>query len=54
MLSKSAVHHYDGNNVELGKDSKTFISLGTACGKDYRVSALTVLDPGDSDILEAV
>ncbi len=41
MLSKCAVHHYVGNNSELG----------TACGKYYRVSMLSVTDPGDSDIL---
>jgi len=41
MLSKCAVHHYIGNNSELG----------TACGKYYRVSVLSVTDPGDSDIL---
>lgn len=30
MLSKTGVHHYNGNNVDLG----------TACGKLHRVSAL--------------
>lgn len=41
MLGKCAVHHYVGNNSELG----------TACGKYYRVSMLSVTDAGDSDIL---
>jgi len=41
MLSKTGVHHYTGNNVDLG----------TACGKLHRVSVLTVTDPGDSDII---
>lgn len=41
MLAKCAVHHYTGNNSELG----------TACGKYYRVSVLAVTDTGDSDIL---
>jgi large subunit ribosomal protein L30e len=44
MLSKSQVHHFDGNNIELG----------TACGKMYRVAVMVVSDPGDSDILEVV
>eukprot|EP00218_Dolichomastix_sp_CCMP3274_P013589 CAMPEP_0170137566 /NCGR_PEP_ID=MMETSP0033_2-20121228/4253_1 /TAXON_ID=195969 /ORGANISM="Dolichomastix tenuilepis, Strain CCMP3274" /LENGTH=110 /DNA_ID=CAMNT_0010373451 /DNA_START=48 /DNA_END=380 /DNA_ORIENTATION=+ len=44
MLSKTTVHHYSGNNVELG----------TACGRYYRVSCLSITDPGDSDILKAV
>eukprot|EP01034_Spumella_vulgaris_P032881 gene32881-40594_t len=41
MLAKCAVHHYAGNNSDLG----------TACGKFYRVSMVTVTDSGDSDIL---
>ncbi|KAL3688721.1 hypothetical protein R1sor_015030 [Riccia sorocarpa] len=36
MLSKTGVHHYSGNNVDLG----------TACGKDYRVCSLSITDPG--------
>ena len=41
LLAKCNVHHYAGNNSELG----------TACGKFYRVSMVTVIDSGDSDIL---
>ena len=41
MLAKCGVHHYTGNNSELG----------TACGKYYRVSVVAVTDIGDSDIL---
>lgn len=41
MLAKCQVHHYNGNNTDLG----------TACGKFYRVSMASVLDAGDSDIL---
>ncbi|OAA54787.1 60S ribosomal protein [Niveomyces insectorum RCEF 264] len=41
MLSKTSVHHFSGNNIELG----------TACGKMFRCSTMAVLDPGDSDIL---
>lgn len=36
MLAKTGVHHYSGNNIELG----------TACGKYYRVCTLAIIDPG--------
>lgn len=42
MLSKTGVHHYTGNNIDLG----------TACGKYFRVNCLSVIDPGDSDIID--
>ncbi|KAL7747692.1 60S ribosomal protein L30 [Sorochytrium milnesiophthora] len=42
MLSKTHVHHYEGNNIELG----------TACGKYFRVGVLSITDPGDSDIIK--
>ncbi|RKF81525.1 60S ribosomal protein L30 [Golovinomyces cichoracearum] len=41
MLSKTNVHHFAGNNIELG----------TACGKLFRCSTMAILDAGDSDIL---
>ena len=44
VLAKSDVHHFDGNNLELG----------TALGKLFAVSAMVISDPGDSDILESV
>ncbi|XP_073145686.1 large ribosomal subunit protein eL30 [Henckelia pumila] len=44
MLSKVVVHHFNGNNVDLG----------TACGKYFRVSCLSILDPGDSDIIKSL
>lgn len=43
MLTKTQVHHYSGSNVELG----------TACGKYFRVGVLSVIDAGDSDIVES-
>ncbi|KAH8098213.1 ribosomal protein [Aureococcus anophagefferens] len=43
MLSKCQVIHYNGSNVDLG----------TACGKYFKVSMLTVIDPGDSDIVRS-
>lgn len=41
MLAKTGVHYYSGDNVDLG----------TACGKYFRVSTLSIIDPGDSDII---
>lgn len=42
MLSRTNVHHYSGNNIVLG----------TACGKYFRCSCLSITDAGDSDIIE--
>lgn len=44
MLGKVILHSFSGNNVDMG----------TAMGKLYRVSAMTILDAGDSDILETL
>jgi len=41
MLAKTQVHHYSGDNS----------ALGTACGKLFNVSVLSIIDQGDSDIL---
>ncbi|KAJ3199452.1 60S ribosomal protein L30 [Entophlyctis luteolus] len=41
MLSKTSVHHYSGNNIDLG----------TACGKYFRVGVISIIDAGDSDII---
>ncbi|KAL9260778.1 Large ribosomal subunit protein eL30-like protein [Drosera capensis] len=43
MLGKVDVHHYNGNNVELG----------TACGKLFRVCCLSIMAAGDSDIIKS-
>ena len=44
MLAKTSVHHYAGNNADLG----------TACGKLYRVGVLSIQDAGDSDIVKTL
>ena len=44
MLAKTGVHYYSGDNV----------ALGTASGKYFRVSTLSITDPGDSDIIRSV
>ncbi|KAB5525680.1 50S ribosomal protein L30e-like protein [Coniochaeta sp. 2T2.1] len=41
MLAKTSVHHFNGNNIELG----------TALGKLFRCSTMAIIDAGDSDIL---
>ena len=41
MLAKTQVHHYTGDNT----------ALGTACGKHFNCSVLSITDAGDSDIL---
>merc|ERR1712010_61641 len=43
MLSKANVHHYSGTNNDLG----------TACGRYFAVSCLSIVEAGDSDILHA-
>ena len=44
MLSKTTVHHYVGGNHELG----------TAAGRYFGVSMVTITDAGDSDILRSL
>ncbi|KAL6865621.1 60S ribosomal protein L30 [Amphichorda felina] len=41
MLSKAPIHHFSGNNLELG----------VSCGKMFRCGTMAILDAGDSDIL---
>jgi len=41
MLSKTTVHHFAGTNV----------ALGTAAGKLFRVGVMTIIDQGNSDLL---
>jgi large subunit ribosomal protein L30e len=36
-----SIHIYEGSSMQLGK----------ACGKPFLISALAVIDPGESDIL---
>jgi len=40
MLNKSLIHHFHGNNTDLG----------IACGKLFKCSCLGVIDPGDTDL----
>lgn len=43
-LSKTRVYHFKGSNSDLG----------TACGKFFRVSMMSVVDQGDSDLLSTL
>jgi large subunit ribosomal protein L30e len=40
------------SNIPMIIYNGTSIDLGAACGKPFMVSALTVREPGDSDILK--
>ena len=59
-LAKSQIEYYSmlsaskenpGTKVHLYSGSNN--DLGTACGRYFRVSMVTINDPGDSDILTA-
>jgi large subunit ribosomal protein L30e len=39
-------------NIKLVKFEGNSIELGAVCGKPYSVSALSIIDPGNSKILE--
>ena len=43
-VAKVPMVRFSGSNLELG----------TVCGKPFSVSALTVLEAGDSDILDSI
>merc|ERR1711904_646113 len=42
MLTKTGIHNFSGNNVDLG----------TVCGKFFRICSMSITDPGDSDIIK--
>ena len=44
MLAKTGVHHYHGNNIELGTDVKSTTEVFT----------LAMIDPDDSDIIRSM
>ncbi|CAI5993542.1 unnamed protein product [Closterium sp. NIES-65] len=70
MLSKTGVHHYSGSKCTTTRalarfslaplshhvptDAADNVDLGTACGKFFRVSALSITDAGDSDIIRSM
>jgi large subunit ribosomal protein L30e len=42
------------SNIPITIYPGTSLDLGRICGKLFRISALTIRDPGDSDILKMV
>uniref|UniRef100_A0A0A9Y7T0 Large ribosomal subunit protein eL30 n=1 Tax=Lygus hesperus TaxID=30085 RepID=A0A0A9Y7T0_LYGHE len=44
LLSKCIVYTHNGNNNDLG----------TACGRLFPISVLSIIDPGDSDIVDVL
>ncbi|CAD5314595.1 unnamed protein product [Arabidopsis thaliana] len=55
MLAKVGVHHYNGTLLILCSKTDLYnVDLGTACGKYFRVSCLSIVDPGDSYIIKSL
>jgi len=44
MLGKTGVYHFPGDNNDLG----------TTCGKYFRCGVMSIVDPGDSDIIRSL
>ena len=50
---REAIEYYSRlSNISIITYNGTSIDLGVACGKPFMVSALTIRDPGDSEILK--
>ncbi len=43
-LTKAPIYNYEGSNIELG----------AACGKPFAISTLTIIEPGESNILSLI
>ena len=51
-IRKSEIEYYAMlAKVEVIPDTGSNVDLGTACGKYFRVGSVSILDPGDSDIV---
>jgi large subunit ribosomal protein L30e len=50
-LKKLIMHYAKLSNIPTHASPLSSRELGVACGKDFMVSALTVMDEGDSDIM---
>jgi len=51
-IAENVMNYSRFSNVPVVIYKGTSIDLGAACGKPFMVSALTVREPGDSDILK--
>lgn len=66
MLSKTSVHHFTGTNVALGTAAGKLFRVGSVCFVSLSctmiiadlscrlISVMTILDQGDSDLLNIV
>ncbi|MBI5226875.1 50S ribosomal protein L30e [Candidatus Micrarchaeota archaeon] len=52
-LAEDLKHFCSLSDLRLVQFKGTSMQLGTVCGKPFPVSALSVIEPGDSDILDA-
>ncbi len=52
-LADDLKHFCTLSDLRLVQFKGTSMQLGTVCGKPFPVSALCVIEPGDSDILDA-
>ncbi|RRT74419.1 hypothetical protein B296_00030594, partial [Ensete ventricosum] len=41
-------------SLRSSKGRRCNVDLGTACGKYFRVCCLSIIDPGDSDIIKSM
>ncbi len=53
-IQKDIKYHCKFSKVPLFLYNGASLELGRACGKPFLVSALSIRDPGDSDILKLV
>lgn len=51
VLATNCPEEVTGVNAKVFRFPGTNAELGAACGKPFSVSALAILDPGDSNIL---
>ena len=51
IVSKNAPEEVDFGNVKVMNFKGSSFELGSACGKPFAISYITVSDPGKSDIL---
>ena len=47
-------HYCELSKIPMYSHSATSIELGSICGKPFPITALTVFDPGNSNLLELV
>jgi len=54
LRTRKSIEHYASlSGVRVAKFPGTSLELGSVCGRPYPISALTVIEAGDSEILKA-